>query len=466
MYPISVQELCDLTGGVLSGQVNCSAQIDGTVIDSRDVQDGDVFYALQGTQQHGVEFAANALRDGANLVVVDENVSSQCRCPHISVPDAEIALAQLANWNRKTSDALVIAVTGSVGKTTTRQLLTSILETTHTGIQSPRNFNNHLGVPLSLLELQSGDEFAVIEMGASGPNEIAGLAAITEPEMAVITRVAPAHLRRFESLNGVQQCKQQLVQSMKPDGTVFLNIDDPLVAQMARATRAQVITFGLSEAADVRATEYETLEDELRLVVDGHEYIVPICGRHNVTNVLAAIAVGLEVGISPEQIATGLQKYEAKPGRNFVTEIGDWTVIDDTYNSSPASVSAAIQMAEDFSDCQHRVLVLNDMLDLGDQAGDQHYGIGAALASSRIDHVALMGEFAIDVTEGFLAAGGHANRISQFTDISTLTAMLDCLLSDDDVVVVKGSRGTKMERVLDVLRTLAVQDHDSVRRAA
>lgn len=466
MYPISVQEFSDLTGGVVSGHVNLAAKLDGTVIDSRDVQAGDVFFALQGTQQHGIHFATAALRDGANLIVVDEAVSSQCPCPHISVPDAEIALAQLANWNRKASEALVVAITGSVGKTTTRQLLTSILETTHTGIQSPRNFNNHLGVPLSLLELQAGDEFAVIEMGASGPNEIAGLAAITEPEMAIVTRVAPTHLRGFESLRGVQQCKQQLVQSMKPDGTVFLNIDDALVAEMARATRAQVITFGLSEAADVRATEVETLDDQLRLIVNGHEYIVPICGRHNVTNVLAAIAVGLEIGIPEAQIAAGLRKYQSKPGRNFVTEIGDWTVIDDTYNSSPASVTAAIHMAEDFSDCQHRVLVLNDMLDLGDHAADQHYGIGAALAGSRIDHIAVMGEFASDLVEGFLTAGGHANRISQFSDMSTLASMLDCLLSPDDVVVIKGSRETKMERVLDVLQTLAAAVDESVRRAA
>ena len=466
MYPITVQQLCDLTAGVQSGHVNRTAKIDGTVIDSRDVQSGDVFFALQGTHQHGVQFASSALRDGANLIVVDEAQSANCSCPHISVPDAEIALAQLANWNRKASDALVIAITGSVGKTTTRQLLTAVLETTHSGIQSPRNFNNHLGVPLSLLELQPGDEFAVIEMGASAPNEIAALAAITEPEMAVVTRIAPAHLHGFQSVSAVQRCKQQLVQSIKPDGTVFLNIDDPQVAAMASATRAQVITFGTSEAADVRATEIEMLDDELRLVVNGHEYLVPICGRHNATNVLAAIAVGLEIGISEELIAAGLQNFKSKPGRSFVTEIGEWTVIDDSYNSSPASVSAAIQMAEDFSDCRHRVLVMNDMLDLGDQSADLHYGIGAALAASKIDHVAVLGEYSCDVVEGFLAAGGHENRISQFADLSTLSAMLDCLLSCDDLVVIKGSRATKMERLIDVLTTLAAADRESLSRAA
>lgn len=466
MYPISVQELCDLTDGVTSGQVNRSAILDGSVIDSRDVQNGDAFFALAGTRQHGIQFAASSLRDGANAVIVDESQSSTCPTPHIAVPDAEIALAQLAQRNRRKSDALVIGVTGSVGKTTARRMIASVLETVHTGIQSPRNFNNFLGVPLSLLELQDGDEFAVIEIGASGPGEVAALAAIAEPEMAVVTRVAPCHLTGFESLQAVQRSKHELIQSLSADGIAFLNIDDPLVAAMASASRARVITFGTTPDADVYASEVEPLDDELRLVVNGDEYIVPICGRHHATNVLAAIAVGLEIGVTTEQIAAGLSAYEAKPGRCFVTEIGDWTVIDDTYNSSPASVSAAIQTVEDFQDCRHRVLVLNDMLDLGEQAADLHYGMGAALATSKIDHVAVLGEFAADLVDGFLAAGGHVNRISAFSDITTLTAMLDCLLSSDDVVLVKGSRATKMERVLASLESVAADDNSSVRRAA
>ncbi len=466
MYPISVQEFCDLTDGVTSGQVNRSAMIEASVIDSRDVERGDAFFALQGTQQNGVQFAANALRDGANVVVVEASDSENCPVPHVVVPDTEIALAQLANRNRNVSDALVIGVTGSVGKTTARRMIASVLQVVHTGIQSPRNFNNHLGVPLSLLELQEGDEFAIIEMGASGKNEIAALAAITEPEMAVVTRIAPAHMNGFRSLQTVQQSKQELVQAVGPDGTVFLNIDDPLVAEMAAATRAQVVTFGMSADADVRCTEVEPCDDSLRMVVDDHEYIVPICGRHNATNALAAIAVGLEIGVTPEQIAAGLQAFEAKPGRSFVAEVGPWTVIDDSYNSSPASVAAAIQMAEDYQSCNRRVLVLNDMLDLGDQSADLHYGIGAALASSKIDHVAVMGDFAVDVVEGFMGASGSQNRISVFNDLTLLSAMLDCLLGPDDVVVIKGSRATQMERVVDELRTLAATDEPGLRRAA
>jgi len=466
MYPIKIQELRDLTDGVISGQVNLSAIVDGCVIDSRASRTGDAFFALKGARQHGVHFAADALTNGANVVLVDEALSGTCSVPHIAVPDAEIALAQLANHNRHRSDALVIAITGSVGKTTARRLITSVLETTHTGIQSPRNFNNHLGVPLSLLEIQDGDEFAVIEIGASAPREIEALAAIVEPEMAVITRVAPAHLKGFQSLQTVQRTKQELAEALSSDGTLFLNIDDPLVAEMAKATRANVITFGTNPEADVCATEVEAINDQLRLVVNEREYLVPICGQHNVTNVLAAIAVGLEVGVDTDQIAVGLRGYRAEAGRSFVTSVGDWTVVDDTYNSSPASVTAAIRIAEQYAGCHHRVMVLNDMLDLGTQAADLHYGIGMALATSKIDHVCVLGQFSDDVVEGFLSANGSLNRISAFEQPETLEAMLDCLLTDTDLIVVKGSRATHMEDVLPMLQRLADGGEEVIRRAA
>lgn len=455
MYPIKVQDLCQLIDGTPHGPVNPAAVIDGGVIDSRDVRQGDAFFALPGAHQHGILFAEEALRQGAQVVLADESVSDQTSAPHIAVGDVEIALAQLAHHNRHQSDALVIGVTGSVGKTTTRQLITCVLETVHTGIQSPRNFNNHLGVPLSLLELQEGDEFAVIEMATSRPGDITALASIAEPEMAVVTRVAPAHLAGLHSLQAVQKAKQELVQAMSADGIVFLNIDDPLVAAMAAATPARVITFGTSAAADVRAKSIETLNQQLKMVVNDHTFVIPICGRHNATNVLAAIAVGMEVGLTEDQIAAGLLTFQSTSGRSFVSCIGSWTVIDDTYNSSPASVSAAIQMAEDFQDAAHRILVLNDMLDLGDHAADLHYGVGALLASSKIDHVAVLGEFSGDVVEGFLASGGALNRISRFTDLNLLAAMLDCLLGPNDLVVVKGSRDTRMERVVELIKTAA-----------
>ncbi len=464
MQLLTVQEFISLVDGTVQGTVNLSATIEGCVIDSRQVRSGDAFFALSGNNQHGVQFCDAAVRDGAVVVVVDEQASAQCATPHVSVPDAEIALAMLANHNRRQSEALVIGITGSVGKTTTRRMIASVLETIHTGIQSPRNFNNHLGVPLSLLELQQGDEFAVIEIGASGPGEIRALTSIAEPEMAVITRIAPCHLRGFESVQKIQLEKVRIIATLPEDGVAFLNSDDPLVSELNKCTRARVVTFGTSGSPDVLATSVTVNKGQLRVVVDEHEYVVPVCGRHNVCSVLAAIAVGMEIGVSVEGIQDGLRKFQSEPGRCVLSQLGTWTVIDDTYNSSPASVSAAIRTLEEFSSCNHRVLVLGDMLDLGDQAADQHYGIGASLASCQLDHIAVTGEFAPDLVEGFLSSGGNPNRISEFSDVTMLTTMLDCILSDDDCVLVKGSRATEMERVIQQLKLL--QDQSSVRRAA
>ncbi len=464
MQLLTVEEFISLTDGTIQGPVNLTATIEGCVIDSRQVRNGDAFFALSGSQQHGVQYCSDALRDGAVVVVVDDACSVRCTTPHVRVPDAEIALAVLANHNRHQSEALVIGITGSVGKTTARRMIATVLETVHTGIQSPRNFNNHLGVPLSLLELQQGDEFAVIEIGASGPGEIRALSSIAEPEMAVITRIAPCHLRRFQSLQTIQREKARLIAALPEDGVAFLNNDDPLVSELRNCTRARVVTFGTTGSPDVLATSVVADNGRLKVTVDGVEYIVPVCGRHNASSVLAAIAVGMEIGVPAEKIQEGLKKFQPEAGRCVVAQVGAWTVIDDTYNSSPASVSAAIHTLEEFSDCHHRVLVLGDMLDLGDQAADQHYGIGASLASSAVDHIAVMGEFAADVVEGFRASGGDLNRISEFEDLNTLTSMLDCILSDDDAVLIKGSRATQMERVIQQLQSL--NEQPSLSRAA
>ena len=465
MHTLTVEQLLSLTSGTAVGNVDPAAVIEGCVIDSRQIQSGDAFFALAGSQVHGVTFAQNAVNAGASVVVVDEAASGNCSTAHVSVPDAEYALAQIANHNRQTSDALVVGVTGSVGKTTARRMITAVLETTHVGIQSPLNFNNQLGVPLSLLELQDGDEFAVIEVGTSGPGEIEFLSSVVRPDMAVLTRIAPAHLAGLESLSEIQKEKFQLLKALGPDGVAFLNADDPLVLQLAAKLNRSVVTFGTNEAADVRATSVTMDGNELVVEVNGVTYQVPVFGRHHVTNVLAAIAVGLEVGVSPSQIQLGLARYKPQAGRCVASEVASWTVIDDTYNSSPASVAGAIKALAEFDNCNRRVIVLSDMLDLGDQSPMLHYGVGAALAASSIDHVLVTGEFAADVVEGFITSGGYVGRISQFGDSTTLCTMLDIILGEGDAVLVKGSRATRMEHVVQFLQDV-VENEQRLPQAA
>lgn len=455
MYPISLQDFVTLTQATAGPSVSLSSFCDGAVIDSRDTREGDLFFALQGKNCHGIDFADAATKHGAEAIVTDDVDGVDQIHNAIIVHDAEIALAELAHHNRRQSDALIIGVTGTVGKTTTRRLLASVLERGFTGIQSPNNFNNHLGVPLSLLELQEGDEFGVIEIATSISGDIQALAAIARPEMAVVTRVTPVHLSGFSSLKAVQQEKQQLVASLDHDGIAFLNADDPLVMQMADVCAGQVITYGFSNQAQVRITDFEQLADGIQLTVNGVDYEIPMMGRHLAPNVAATIAVGLEVGLSTDQIADGLRRFQNMPGRQQLQQMGDWSVIDDSYNSSPASVVAAIDCLESYEESNHRVMILNDMLDLGDQSQDLHFGIGTTLATSAVEHIVALGQFAPDLVEGFQTAGGHSSRISIFKNIEHFMPMAECLLSPGDAVLIKGSRGTRMELLVDRLTTVA-----------
>ncbi len=456
MFPLTVEQICQLTGGIAAGRVPSRAVVDNVVIDSRQARPGSAFVALQGSRAHGCDFAEAAVAQGACVVIVDGERGADDSLPRVLVPDAAAALTQIAVRNRRQSEALTIGITGSVGKTTTRRMICSVLDEGFRGVQSPGNFNNRLGVPLSLLQLSANDEFAVIELAASAPGEIADLAKIVRPDFAVVTRVAPAHLDGFGSLKSVQEEKSELVRSLTSNGVAFLNADDPRVQGMAGLTRARTVSFGESSNADVRAQDVRVCNQSLSLVVDSQTYVAPVCGRHHVTSVLATVAVGRELGLTADQINQGLSRYQPEAGRCRVLSIGSLSVIDDTYNASPASVAAAAEVLQKWSTPKRRLLVLGDMLDLGDQAEEFHYSVGASLAGSSIDHVLSFGRHAADIADGFLEAAGSLNRISVFADFATLLLMLDCLLSPGDVVLVKGSRGMQMERVIAALHDAAL----------
>lgn len=452
MFPLSVREICQIVGGTAANGQDTDKRITGVSINSRSLQPGDAFVALRGRNTHGVQFGSSALKADAGVVVLEKRVAAGVDYPHIAVDSAEEALTTLAQNNRNQSDALVVGVTGSVGKTTAKSMVTDVLSVAFPGMQSPYSFNNHLGVPLTLLKLKPEHEFAVVEIGASAPGETCALALTARPEFGLVTRIAPAHLQGFRTLDAVRKEKEHLIRALPQTGIAFLNADDPLVLQMAQAANCRVVTFGETTEADVRASNIRTADESLYLSIGSTEFHVPICGRHNSVAALAAIAIGMEVGLSPSLIQSGLNQFKAAPGRCNVQKIGPWTIIDDTYNSSPASVRAAVRTMADFSNCHHRILVIGDMLDLGDQSPELHFAIGASIAASSLDHVAVCGEYRDCVVRGFLTSGGHQNRISVFSEQTQLAAMLECIASPNDLILVKGSRETVMERVIESLR--------------
>ena len=474
MFPINVAQLTDLVNGTPATHGHDQDAVLGASIDSRRVIDGDCFFALRGERTHGELFADQAVARGAVCVVADINSWGSPPHPQLSVtpPVDAIATAQtderivrvdnpitalqsLGRWNRRQSSALVIGVTGSVGKSTTRQMIAHVLGARFSGVQSQYNYNNELGVPLALSQLKPEHDFAVLELAAARPGDIAFLADMVRPEFAVVTRVAAAHLESFGDLEAIRQTKMELPAALEPGNTAFLNADDPLVRSMRETTAANVILFGSAADADFRVTSIQSSDGVTTFQMDGQAFRIE-GARHLVTAAVAAVAVGRVTGLRAIEIAERLAEYEPDAGRGRIVQRHPWTVIDESYNASPVSVLASIQTLHDCVSARRRILVLGDMLELGTEAGVFHCEAGRALAAHRIDHTLLFGEFADTVAASAMQSGVSPNRVSVFRDIQTLNTMLDCLLTPGDVVLIKGSRGMHMERIVATLQNSAL----------
>jgi len=462
MIARSIRQCSEVMDAVMRGPIPGNLRVNRVCIDSREATNGSLFFALPGTRTHGIEFADQAAAQGA-IVVTDERSADRAATSLLVVADVRQALQQLANANRLQSSALVTGITGSVGKTTARRLLSAVLSSSHHGVESPANYNNELGVPLSLLQIQDDTEFAAIELGATCRGDIAGLCQIAQPEFGIVTRVAPAHLAHFESIDTIAATKCELIQSLPADGVAILNADDPYVAAMELMADCRVVTVGQTPEATLRYSLVDTSNYHVSIQIDSAQYRTPICGTHHGSLIAIAVAAGLEIGMSPDWIQQGLESFGPAPGRMDPQRIRGIEVIDDTYNASPASVEAAVQLLQNWQTQGRRLMVLGDMLDLGLHAAAQHVAAGKLMAHSRLDHVAALGRHATDVADGFIAAGGAISRISVFDDESTLLSVLDCLVDAGDVLLVKGSRGMATERIIDRLNG---KQSNSMRRAA
>ena len=370
----------------------------------------------------------------------------------IAVDDTLQALWDLAAWNRDQSDALRIAITGSVGKTTTRHMLHSVLSKRFAGIESPHNFNNQYGVPLSLLELTSAHEFAVLEAGALAVGEIAQLAALMAPEIGVITAIGPAHLEGFGGLEEICRAKGELLEALPASGFAVLNGDDPLVRRLARRASCRVILVGEDIHNDVVATRVRVNDRRLRFQVGDTEYQVSAVGRHHLTSALLCIGVGREIDLTEAEISAGLKAFTPVHGRCEKLTVGPWTVIDDTYNANPASMLAACLTLRDWQEATRRILVVGDMAELGAHAAEFHSQLGEVAVECGFDRLVAVGRMAGDVAGTARRQGMDAGCIGACSDLSTAELLLDCWLEPGDVILVKGSRRMQMERVIEYLQ--------------
>lgn len=461
-------DLADATGGELRS-ANPSAEFTKNSIDSRSLVPGDVFWALAGEHTDGHEHAAAAFERGAGLIVCRADRAESISGPRLVVADPLKSLQTFAAWYRQQQDALVIGVTGSVGKTTTRGLIDAVLSGQFCGVQSPASFNNHLGVPLSLLNVEQQHEYAVLEMGASHGGEIRRLCEIAQPEVGVITAIGRAHLEGFGGIDGVIRGKGELLESLPKTGFCVLPGDDPIIRRMALRAQCRTMFVGENSENDLVANRMHVSENALSFQVDGQELVVTLAGRHHLTNALIAVAIGREIGMEWPAIQAGLARFRPAPGRCQPLRIGPWQVIDDTYNANLTSMSAALELLKqtNLTHPQRCFAVLGDMLELGPMAKAEHFALGTKAGQMRVDGLLACGEFAHDVAQGAYSAGIPAGRLVATPQLQILLTMLDCWLEPGDVILVKGSRGMRMERVIDWLRTRAESlNHDPPSRCA
>jgi UDP-N-acetylmuramoyl-tripeptide--D-alanyl-D-alanine ligase len=455
MQAISFHELIAATGGTPVGLGDLDERFGRIETDSRRVQAGDLFWALAGPRHDGHTFVNQAFDNGASAAVVEADKTHNCQFPRVEVEDSLLALWNLADWYRQQFEALVIGVTGSVGKTTTRRMIASVLSTRFSGIESPHNYNNEYGVPLSLFRLEAAHEFAVIELAAGRTGDIAGLAALAHPEVGVVTAVGPAHLDQFGSVENIVRTKGELLDALPETGFAVLNGDDRQVRQMASRTDCPVILVGEREHNDIRAHNVAAENGWLRFQLDRTEFRVPAAGRHHLTAALIAVAIGRQVDMTDEEIAQGLRKFEPAPGRCRPMPVGPWTVIDDTYNANPLSMSAACRTLREWETPGKRILVAGDMLALGEWSRDFHRLFGEEVVRSRIDRLIAVGSRAATVAGSARKYGMDAGCLGACRDHDTALLLLDCWLEPGDIVLVKGSRAMRMEGIVEGLTRLA-----------
>ena len=455
---LKISEILEATKGLLL-TADCKKIIGEISTDSRKISDNCLFIPLKGNNHDGHDYIQSSLESGAAAALVEKGAGIQSilkqKHPDKTIVEVDCtlkALGDIANFWRRKFKTTIIAITGSNGKTTTKEIAYNILNRKLKTIKSPGNWNNLIGVPLSLFQLDGKQDAAIIEMGMSEKGEIRRLAEIAEPQIALITNIGPSHLENFSSIDDIKAAKGELFINLEPEHTAIINNDDQRVLSLADKTAAKTLFFGQNSGniCSENITDHKAQGMEYDLIIEDKKTHIKTAhqSRQFFSNDLAAAAIAHAAGIDIEDIKKGLESSTIVQGRMERIETGDITIINDTYNANPVSMDAALNSLSKMSGYTHKLAVLGDMLELGTDSERFHKTAGEKAAKANLDYLFLFGSFALDIKKGAVSAGMAENKISVFEDIEALNQSVKKHLQKGDVILIKGSRGMQLERVV------------------
>jgi UDP-N-acetylmuramoyl-tripeptide--D-alanyl-D-alanine ligase len=446
---LTFRQLAEMTGGELVQGADVAAS--SVVIDSREIKPDSVFFAIKGERLDGHQFVSQALATARGAVVsqVPENVPADKGI--IRVADTTVALQNLARSIRERYDFTLIAITGSAGKTTTKEMIATLVGSERRTFKSWGNFNNLIGCPLCIDNTPDDAEVVVSEMGMNHKGEIAQLAGLTHPDVGVYTNIGPVHIEFFGTIEKIAEAKRELLENVKPGGTIILNADNKYVMDISRGFEGRKVTYGIDHDADFRGVNIRergllgtTFE------VGGHAFELSLPGRHNLENLLAAIAAARSIGISWDGIARGVQTLKPAYHRGIILDAGGATIYDDTYNSNPYALGRALTLLDQADVTGRRIAVIGDMLELGDKELDYHRDAGKAIPKS-VDTVIGVGKRSRALLDGAREAGFATGNLHHFDDAPSAGEFLKTFIRPGDLVLIKASRGIGLDRIVNML---------------
>lgn len=452
MISLTLREIAQATNGkIISGEENL--EISSVSIDTRKILPKGLFVALKGEKVDAHDYVDVAFRGGAVAVIVEKKIKTDSQNGVILVDDTKEALGKLSKYYKGLFNLKTIAITGSVGKTTTKDMIFSVMNMQYNTIKTEGNFNNEIGLPLTVLRLSNGHEAAVLEMGMSAFGEISYLSDIARPDVAVITNIGMSHIENLGSQEGIYEAKTEVCQFMNKDGLLVVNGDDKFLINAKKKKGIKVVTYGIENSeCDYLAYDIENLGIEgtvfkTKLYEVEYKIHIKTPGVHNVYNALAACICGMHYNIAPKRIVEGIENFSLTKMRMAIEKIGDMVVINDCYNSSPDSVVAALKVLS--SQNTKKVAILGDILEMGEFSEPQHYQLGSEVIKNNIDFLITVGENAKHIASGAKDAGMREDSIVSFDTTKEAKENILKYINENDSILIKASRGMSFEEITE-----------------